>query len=91
MTETERKLAEYEALVDAGVEAWEGYDEAMLTVEKTMTEAERNKAREAAWLLRGSLKDLEVDLHAMSDGIVAIQWEQVQADFVALTRRMEVS
>jgi hypothetical protein len=53
-----------------------------------MTDKERNKAREAAWLLRSSLKDLEVDLHAMSDEVVAIQWEQVQDDFSALMVRM---
>jgi hypothetical protein len=52
------------------------------------SDEDRRKAREAAWLLRSSLKDLERDLHEGSDEIIVIQWEQVQADFTALKGRI---
>jgi hypothetical protein len=53
-----------------------------------MTDEQRRKARAASWLLRSALKDFETDLHTMSEEVVEIQWEQVQADMVDLIAKM---
>jgi len=53
-----------------------------------MTDTERGRARELATTLQASLTDLCMDLHSMSDEVVAIEWANVQADFQQLARGM---
>jgi hypothetical protein len=56
-----------------------------------MTHEERDKAITWSEVLRSALVDLEGDLLLMNDEVCEIQWEQVQADMVTLTARMNAT
>ena len=53
-----------------------------------MTDEQRGRVTRAALFLEVSSEELQRGCRAMSDRMIAIQWEQVQADFEELTRIM---
>ena len=54
-----------------------------------MNDILRDHTRLMAQILEVGLRELQTDLRTMSSEVVAIQWEQVQADIETLRRSMD--
>jgi len=57
----------------------------------TMNDEQRQRTCDKARILEASVEDLRFDMRSMSDAVVTIQWEQVQADFEELKQAMEAA